>query len=358
MPGSNQNNPSIDPGPSTWSANTQRTSISFNKTDLDGTSRDSQLNGVIPGSTIRVTETADPTKSWFMTVQEATDYPNHVAYSVVRTENTGDPTIGQPSTCDFTVPIPNPTAYYEEFGYYDVPESQPSWAIVSTAISLDGVVQPDSGSAYGIRLGFQPGSIPNDWTLVPAPGGINSGLAQIEGGESQKVSREFLGEFSTESDQDPTGLGYSQRIRVNFGAGGNTVDDEFTISPDGFIECLKNSIQYNFDAEFRFKRTSGGGESLLVGWLMYAEDGVEANAVQLGRTFQALIDDAKAVFREEFLFSFSPSVGSLMWIEIARDESFNNNGGIGIEPITGSLAANLTQPPSAFLSIYKSTSHS
>jgi hypothetical protein len=66
---------------------------------------------------------------------------------------------------------------------------------------------------------------------------------------------------------------------------------------------------------------------------MYAADGIVANAVQIGSTSIILLDNAKHNFRETFAFWFRPALGSLMWIEIARNDTGVSDGGlIAVQP--------------------------
>lgn len=156
-----------------------------------------------------------------------------------------------------------------------------------------------------------------------SPGG---GVGYASKAEPQNVELKTLGIFATAATQTPTGLGDAGKIRVNFGPGGDTVDGEFTVAPDGLITCNKNSIQYDFGLSFRVARNGGAGESEIMGRFMYAPDGVEANAVQIGDTFSVKIDDDDTVWRESFELRFSPVVGSVIWFEIARNPGSNNSG--------------------------------
>lgn len=156
-----------------------------------------------------------------------------------------------------------------------------------------------------------------------SPGG---GMGYASKAEPQNVELKTLGIFATAATQTPTGLGDAGKIRVNFGPGGDTVDGEFTVAPDGLVTCNKNSIQYDFGLSFRVARNGGAGESEIMGRFMYAADGVEANAIQVGDTFAVKIDDDDTVWRESFELRFSPAVGSVIWFEIARNPGSNNSG--------------------------------
>lgn len=152
------------------------------------------------------------------------------------------------------------------------------------------------------------------------------------------VKQDPLGVFSTTATQTPTGLGDAGKIRVNFGAGGDTDGGEFTVAPDGLITCNTNSAQYDFDVAFRIARNGAAGVSEIMGRFMYAADGVEANGVQVGDTFAVKIDDDDTVWRERLSLKFSPTVGGVMWFEMARNPGANNSGQLETVQPAGDIA--------------------
>jgi len=153
------------------------------------------------------------------------------------------------------------------------------------------------------------------------------------------IERVSIGNFATPNVQTPSGQGDAGKIRINFGAGGNTDNNEFSVDPDGTINCLKNSIQYEFDVVVRVERQGNPGNAEIMGRLMYAEDGIEGNAIQFGDTFNIRIDDDNTVWREEFLLKLSPKIGSKLWFELAIDESGVNAGQLGATQPTGTLSS-------------------
>lgn len=148
-----------------------------------------------------------------------------------------------------------------------------------------------------------------------------------------------IGEFRTSTTQNPTGLGDTGKIKVNFGIGGDTQSHEFSVSSGGVVTCNTDNIQYDIDLTLRIGRTGAAGVSILLGRLMYADDGIEANAVQVNSTSVTEIDDQDTIWREEFKFRLEPSSGAIFWIEIARDEAGNNSGGILTVQPTATLAS-------------------
>lgn len=155
---------------------------------------------------------------------------------------------------------------------------------------------------------------------------------------ADSIKRLEIGQFSTSTTQNPTGLGESGKVRVNFGTGGSTSGSELTVAADGTITCNTDNIQYLIEITVRVGRTGASGVSILHGRLMYAADGIEANAVQVSSTSTTELDDGDTIWREMFELSLEPANGSKFWIEFARDESGNNSGGILTQQPTATLA--------------------
>jgi hypothetical protein len=150
-----------------------------------------------------------------------------------------------------------------------------------------------------------------------------------------------LGTFETITQQDPTGLGDAGKIIVNYGVGGNTSGGEFTVNANGIINTNPASlgIQYRMQAVLRIGRTGAAMVSIPLIRFMYAADGIQGNAVQVGGTFAVEIDNANTVWRENFDLNFGPAIGSLFFIEFARDEAGNDSGSLQAPQPTGTLAA-------------------
>jgi hypothetical protein len=161
-----------------------------------------------------------------------------------------------------------------------------------------------------------------------------------------------IGEFSTSETQEPTGRGDSEKIRVSFGAGGSTSGGELTLASNGTITCNTDNIQYLVEIIVRVGRTGSFGISVLHGRLMYASDGVEANAVQLGSTTTTELDNGATIWRERFELMLEPASGSKLWIEFARDESGGNSGAILTQQPTATLAG-WNESSSAIITFYR-----
>lgn len=195
-----------------------------------------------------------------------------------------------------------------------------------------------TGNSYAVYVG-------ENGLNVRSNGGAITPLAD-------SIKRLDIGQFSTSATQNPTGLGDSGKIRVNFGAGGSTTGGELSVAADGTITGNVSGIQYLVEIVVRIGRTGSSGISILHGRLMYAADGIEANAVQVNSTSTTEIDHDDTIWRESFEFTLEPALGSKFWVEFARDESGKNSGGILTRQPTASLAG-WSVSNSAILSFYR-----
>jgi len=172
--------------------------------------------------------------------------------------------------------------------------------------------------------------------------GIGLGQLPVVDSENGGLTVEYriIGSFSTEADQAPTGLGLAGAITVNYGVGGPTDGGEFNITAGGLITAQANSLedQYNFIVGLRIGRSGAAMISIPMLRLMYAVDGIVGNAIQLGGTFSVEIEDANTTWREAFDLNFSPVIGSILFIEYARDEAGADSGGLQAAQPTGTIS--------------------
>lgn len=159
-----------------------------------------------------------------------------------------------------------------------------------------------------------------------------------------------LGSFETIATQTPGGEGAANSIIIHFGDGGDTDGGEFNVDSLGVVTCNKDSIQYEFDLTIRLQRDGNPGVSHVIARMMYADDGV--NYSQISGTFGVKIDDADTVWRENFTIRFSPTVGSKLYFEFARDPASSNSGEIGTFQPSGNVS-DWNPIPSALLTISK-----
>ena len=150
-----------------------------------------------------------------------------------------------------------------------------------------------------------------------------------------------IGSFETTTTQNPTGQGDAGKITINYGAGGSTSGGEFTVNANGVtdVNAPAAGIQYNYMVGLRIGRTGAPGVAVPLLRFMYAADGIIGNAVQVGGSYSVEIDDGNTIWREAFDLDFTPAVGSLFFVEMARDESGNNSGGLIARQPTGTIAS-------------------
>ena len=166
-------------------------------------------------------------------------------------------------------------------------------------------------------------------------------IRNLLAGGSTSLSVEYTNivTFASTATQSPTGLGSAGKVQVSFGAGGTTSGGEFTIDPDGTINTNLNGIQYTFDIVIRPARLGASGISIVMARFLYSADGTRTDTVQVGDTFSVEIDNANTIWRESFNGTFSPAVGSQLWLEVARDEAGDDSGELRADQPTGTLVA-------------------
>ena len=151
-----------------WTQDNQRTSFRIDKFDLDGTDRSTELESVIPESTIDVVQTDNVGHTVGYRVSTVTDSGAFMAFGVVlQGETGGGPDPSSVCTLDINVPIPLATEYVEEVGKW--PTDNPAWANVTSALEFDGVDQGVSTSGFGTDLEFQEAVASPDWDIVTVP---------------------------------------------------------------------------------------------------------------------------------------------------------------------------------------------
>lgn len=163
-----------------------------------------------------------------------------------------------------------------------------------------------------------------------------------EDGQVLDVDLDLIGAFADPVQQDPAGQGHANRAMISFGPGGTTDNGEFTVDATGLFTTNPQSLgkQYLMEAVLRVGRMSNPGVAIPMIRLMYAPDGNPANAFQFGFSASSVIDDSTTVWREAFSVFLSPVVGSVFFMEFARDEAGNNDGSMLAAQPTGSLLAN------------------
>jgi hypothetical protein len=314
------NNSSPPIGGQIVQANTSSSVISISKLDNAAGDRSAELSNlsigdIIDGAGVRWTIQATPS-----------DQGLHYNISV-------SPSIqGSPdgvSTFVFEITIATPITVSSAPDYWlSNPNIQ---GLLGVDIPYEDIVPDDN--AYGTDFLVQYAEVPTDWDFVAYSGSAagGSGTGHIE--------KKELGTFSSLVAQNPTGLGVAGIIKITFGAGGDTDNGEFTVAPTGVITTNKGGIQYNLDLVTRIGRIGAAQTSEIMGRLMYAEDGVELNATQVGTSFSVLVDDPDTIWREEFNLTLRPATGSVLWFEIARNNGSSDSGGLLSYAFSGDLSS-------------------
>ena len=152
-----------------WTQDNQRTSFRIDKTDLDGTDRSTELEGVIPETSISVVETANVGNTVSYRVATVVDSGTFMTFGVVLQTETGIITTGAVCTLDIDIPIALATEYAQELLVWGTP---PSWATsVEGFLEYDGVDQGvPTTNAYGVDILFEPASVSEDWDIVSFTG--------------------------------------------------------------------------------------------------------------------------------------------------------------------------------------------
>jgi hypothetical protein len=310
----------------------------ISKTDFNAGDRSAELATLTLGDIIVGDVYASP-----RAIQSILDNGSFYTF-IVAPAQTGAPS--GVSEFTFETTTETPITYSEDVDYWlSNPNVQ---GLLGIDTDYESIVPNET--AYGTDILVQYADVPTDWNIVAYSGaGGGGGTTQISGltGNVQLVT---FGQFDSFVPQNPTGLGAAGVVKMTFGPGGNTTGGEFTIAPSGIITTLKGGVQYRFDLVLRLGRTGAAGISEVMGRLMYAEDGIEANGIQIGGSFSVEIDDPDTIWREEFNINISPETGSLIWFEMARNNGSNNSGGLLTYDFVGDLAS-WNPTPTASLTI-------
>lgn len=169
--GNNDN--TLGPATKSWNKNTQNTVVRVDKTDLDDGDRSSELNSVIQGSIIKFSQTSDLTKfEEFVVLKTPVDFPAYVEYSVsVQNIVNGGVNVGETTTVDFDIPIPQFTQYYRDDFFWSA--NPITFGTATGFLEFNNVDQAgETDSAFGIDLNFQAVEYSDDWNFLAYTSGI------------------------------------------------------------------------------------------------------------------------------------------------------------------------------------------
>ena len=154
-----------DPVAQAWAIDNQQTTFRIDKTDLDGTDRSTELESVIPESTILVVDTVNSGNNATYRVTAVFDFVTYMDYSVTLQSQAGVIPPLSVTNVEIDIPVPLATEYDEETGVWGA--GDPAWATVEGFLFFDGVNQAvDVGNAYGVDLEFEPAIVSPDWDII------------------------------------------------------------------------------------------------------------------------------------------------------------------------------------------------
>lgn len=154
------------------------------------------------------------------------------------------------------------------------------------------------------------------------------------------------------TDQEPKGLGDSNKIQIEFGAEQTSADGCLKIHTDGTIEKLSKCTAREVNITIRLGSSGLIGRCIIVGWLEVAEDGTNFSQPVDSDTAIIEMDTTDQVTRQVFHVGLPEDlpVGAKLRVFMARDPSGANFGGLYAKAPTGSLGG-LNGSPSAEVEI-------
>lgn len=132
--------------------------------------------------------------------------------------------------------------------------------------------------------------------------------------------RRVLDGASSAGSQNPTGIGDSGAIQIEFGSPQGTVDDEVSLSADGTVTVNKSRL-FRIKIALQFGRTGSASVSHILFRVL-------VNGVQAGRSIAYLLDDSNTtMYVENDEWIYFPA-GTTVRFEIMRDAAGDDSGGL------------------------------
>jgi hypothetical protein len=156
-----------EPANESWNRNNAGTVLRIDFEDLNTTDRQSELEGIIVGSTIVMAETAIPSNfTEYQVLANPSTGLTSVSYLVAITDSgAADPTIGETTTMTADVPIAQSTDFVGIVNGWV--GTEPPYADVTSFLSYDGVDQGiDPDNQYGISINVQRITLSPDWDIM------------------------------------------------------------------------------------------------------------------------------------------------------------------------------------------------
>ena len=164
------NGSGISPSTAGWT-NVGSTELRFDKTDLDGTTRTTELLSVTTDSDILLSETSDATRySDYRATGPSVDAGTYISIPVTLLDIGKAIRVGNPCFSEFNNGIDQNTKYYVDSDYWLT--NQPTWTSASGYFAIDGVEQTVPNNGYSVDIEFQRASVSEDWDVFSYSGGV------------------------------------------------------------------------------------------------------------------------------------------------------------------------------------------
>ncbi len=174
-----------DPSSGDWNRRKQNNKVRFHQVDDDAIDQSTDLDTVIAGTTIKMTNPSDASQFFEYFVTSVLSGPSPTVYefeTYLIDSGGGGPEVATVCDCLFTVPVPASTKYVEEAAGWT--GNQPDYATVSGFLSLSGTEQSVATNQYGIDLWVQELTPSLDWELaaISSTAPSSAEAARVSGG--------------------------------------------------------------------------------------------------------------------------------------------------------------------------------
>lgn len=330
-----------NPALSQWNTNNQNTILRVDKTDLDSTDRTAQLLGIIAGSTITISLTANPNIFRTYNVNlNPVDAGSAVSFNdVTLADSAGTIGVNDITTITADIPIAQATEYVQLTNYW--PGNQPSWATIEGIKQFDGVDQPgNTDNAFGVDIAFTPATISPDWDYLSYSLGITDVQTIVDvtiesALNNASVESQSVFEALSLVPQVPAGLDIP--LQLNFGPA--TATPDFSLDGSGTITCQVDG-SYDIDLTLNCFRVNNPQTAYLVFW-------TTINGAPSPTSVVLSLENSNANKPLIITVEETLSVGDELRLFVMRDSSGSNDGIVGpfipVNPIAPDAAGTLIQ---------------
>jgi hypothetical protein len=307
-------NSNLEPANASWNQNVQRTILRIDFDDLDTADRQSELEGIVVGSTIQIVETAVVQNSiTYQVLNPPVTGATSVSYDVVVIdEGVTLPTVGETCTITADVPVPQATDFV---GIVDGwVGNQPIYATASSYLAFDGVNQgADPDNQYGVSINVQRIEISDDWDVLALSGSAG-------GGGSQEANLQgYLGEAF------PTGLYDGGELNIVAAGLNIEVVAGAGVVMDSYTDPLSIPTRVNLSWATQDQVITSVAATGNIAWFTMADGGVGGviPETNLGILIERDIQPTPAQMRDEVFLGFAIYDGSV-WGEVSTPITVNN----------------------------------